>query len=486
MDRSTRRWLLVGVAALGMGLAGTYQFVWSSLSGAVGARFPATSGAELGTVFTLFAISQTLAQFPAGRVRDRYGPRNVLLVAAVCLFCGYAGVGLAPSFPLVAVAYTLGGVGAGITYTVAVNTPVKWIPEDGRRGLGTGLVTMAYSGTSVLFIPLLRGSLDDAFTTTLLALGGVAGVGGLLGAWLIRDPDRVARTTDGGADEVDPDGNASAGDGADTDSDADSAATPEGVGWRTAISTWQFWVLYGVFAAVNGVGLMLVGQSIGYTTALGLSESVATTVASAIALADGAGVLVVSGLSDRFGGERTVGASLVVCGCALAGSVVVGSQGLAVPFVVLVAATAFFRSPAFGIFPTLVAEYYGTARSSENYAAVYSAKIPASVGGGTVAGALVVTIGWSRSFFPRRGPARAGRRRGVPPPPGLVRVGGGTDDGDRRQRLTPSGPSLIAAEPDVAFRPRPIRAVSLSRRSRPVRRRRRRRRSRRRRRPPRA
>jgi OFA family oxalate/formate antiporter-like MFS transporter len=53
----------------------------------------------------------------------------------------------------------------------------------------------------------------------------------------------------------------------------------------------------------------------------------------------------------------------------------------------------------FGIFPTLVAEYYGTARSSENYAAVYTAKIPGGVVGGTVAGALVVTLGWSRSFY---------------------------------------------------------------------------------------
>jgi OFA family oxalate/formate antiporter-like MFS transporter len=158
-------------------------------------------------------------------------------------------------------------------------------------------------------------------------------------------------------------------------------------------------VLYGVMVAVNGVGLMLVGQSVGYATGLGLSATVATTVASVIALADGAGVLVVSGLSDRFGGERTVGVSLFLCGCALAGSVVVGARGLATPFVVLVAAAAFFRSPVFGIFPTLVADYYGAARSSENYAALYSAKIPGGVVGGTVAGALVVSLGWSTAFL---------------------------------------------------------------------------------------
>ena len=397
MAHLSRRWLLVGVAAVVMGVSGTYQFVWSSLSGAVGARFPATSPAALGTVFTLFVVAQTLAQFPAGRIRDRYGPRNVLLVAAVLLAVGYVGIGLAGSFPAVAVAYTLGGVGSGITYTVAVNTPVKWVPEGGRRGLATGLVTMAYSGTSVLFIPVLRGSLDDSFTAALLALGGVVGVGGLLGAWVLRDPSGAAaaagidRDTDPGEDGVTATGESPPGAGA-------STAAEAGVGWRTAVRTWQFWVLYGVLTAVSGVGLMLVGQSVGFTTGLGLSAATATTVASAVALGDAAGVLVVSALSDRLGGERTVGASLVLCGCALVASVAAGSHGLEAAFVVLVAAAAFFRSPVFGIFPTLVADYYGTARSSENYATLYTAKLPGGVVGGTVTGALIAALGWSRSF----------------------------------------------------------------------------------------
>jgi OFA family oxalate/formate antiporter-like MFS transporter len=404
MRRSYHRWLLVAVAAVLMGAAGTYQFVWSSVSGAVAGRYPAVSDPALGTVFTLFIVTQTLAQFPAGRVRDRYGPRNVLLVAAGCLFVGYTGVGLAPSFPVVAVAYALGGVGSGIAYTVAVNTPVKWLPEDGRRGLATGLVTMAYGGTSVLFIPLLRGSIGDAFTTTLVAAGGVVGVGGLLGAWLLRDPDDVTAEADdldeqverGGSDDSRPADSEEAAD--DVPPSADRS-TEDAVGWRTAARTWQFWTLYAVLIAVNGVGLMLVGQSVGYTTGLGLSATVATTVASAIALADGAGVLIVSGLSDRFGGERTAGASLVAAGCALAGSVVVGSRGLATPFVLFVGATAFLRSPVFGVFPTLVADYYGAARSSENYAVLYSAKLPGGVVGGTVAGALVAVLGWSPSFL---------------------------------------------------------------------------------------
>jgi OFA family oxalate/formate antiporter-like MFS transporter len=402
-----RRWLVVAVAAVVMGMAGSYQFVWSSLSGAVAGRFPGVSAPALGTVFTLFVVAQTLAQFPAGRVRDRHGPRNVLLVAAGCLFAGYAGVGFAPSFVLVAAAYTVGGLGSGIAYTVAVNTPVKWIPEDGRRGLATGLVAMSYSVTSALFIPFLRGSLDGRFALTLFALGCVVGVGGLLGAWRLSDPtdgDDATPNADAptDTDAADDPRAETADDPSDDTVDApaaDDAASTDAVGWRTAVRTWQFWVLYGVLTAVHGVGLMLVGQSVGFATGLGLSAGIGTTVASAVALADGVGVLVVSGLSDRFGGERTVGVSLVCCGCALAGSVLVGARGLATPFVVLVAAAAFFRSPVFGIFPTIVADYYGAERSSENYAAVYSAKIPGGVAGGTVAGAVVVALGWSGSFL---------------------------------------------------------------------------------------
>lgn len=388
--RGATRWILVAVAAGVMGAAGTYQFVWTTLSGAVGEQIGALP-AQLGTVFTLYVAGQTLVQFPAGSVRDRIGPRPVLLASGLCMFAGFAGLATLRSYPLVAAAYGVGGAGSGMAYTVAVNTPVKWFTD--RRGLATGLVTGAFGAASVVVIPLVQSRVETSYTATLLTLATAVGLMGLLAAGVVRDPPTASDGGDETAGTADRTGSNPGSD------QPVSIADEPSVGWRSAVRTWQFWTVYAVLFVTNGVGLMLIGRSVAFTNALGLGEGAATTVASAIALADAVGIVTMSGLSDRFGGEQTVGVSLLLCGCALAGAVFVGGRGLALPFVVLVGATAFFRSPVFAIVPALVGEYYGRARSSENYALAYTAKVPGGVFGGTVAGAMVVRLGWSASFY---------------------------------------------------------------------------------------
>ncbi len=149
---------------------------------------------------------------------------------------------------------------------------------------------------------------------------------------------------------------------------------------------------------VNGVGLMLIGKVVAYADTLGLPGAVATAGASVVAFADAAGIVTVGGLSDRYGRVRTLSVSLVCAGLALLAATVAGDAGAAWPFAALVGLAALFRSPTFAIFPTLVGEYYGAARSSENYALLYTGKVWGSVFGGTVASLLVVSVGWTNSF----------------------------------------------------------------------------------------
>jgi OFA family oxalate/formate antiporter-like MFS transporter len=377
------RWWLVVAGVLVMGAAGTYQFVWSSVRGAVGAQVGAGE-ATLGTLFTLLIAGQTLAQFPAGWVRDRYGPRLPLVAGAVLLAAGYAGLAVAGSPLGAGLAVVAGGCGAGVAYTVAVNTPVKWF--DRRRGLATGLVTMAYGGFSVLLIPAVQTGALGGVVRTLLALAAVVGVAGAVGVAVLRDPRP---------------GNATGGDDAPSGEQADGGAPgePPGYGWREAARTWQFWALYAAFAVINGVGLMLIGTSVAFAEALGFPTAAATATASVVALADSGGVLAGGLAADRIGETRTVGGSLLLSGAGVAGAVALGGTGATLAFVAVVGTAAFFRSPVFAAFPSLVARYYGRARSSENYAALYSAKVPGAVFGGTVTSLLIARLGWERSFL---------------------------------------------------------------------------------------
>jgi len=376
-DRSELRfsgWELVIAAALALGAAGIYQFGWSSIRLPLGGRLSAPESA-LGTVFTLFVVFQTLGQFPAGWVRDRYGPRPPLVAGAFCLTGGFVALAVARSLQAAYLGYALGGLGVSAIYTVAVNTPVKWFHE--RRGLATGIVAMSFGGFSFLLIPPLRRGMTTAFEPTLLVVAVAVGATALLAALVLRDPP--SPDVDGEQTAAD------AEDGADT--------------WREAVRTWQFWLLYLVFVASNGVGLLIIGKIVSFASALSLPAAAGTAAASAVALSEAGGTVIGGSLSDRLGRRRTVAGSLVLCGVSLAGAVVAGDAGLATGFVVLVGAAAFFRTPMFAVFPNIVADYYGRRYSSENYAVLYTGKLFGGVFAGTVASTLVLVIGWSASFL---------------------------------------------------------------------------------------
>ena len=396
---SFSRWWLVAAAALAMGVGGIYQFAWSSIRGPLGTQVGATETA-LGTVFTVFVVFQTVSQFPAGWVRDRYGPRWPLALAAVLLAVGYVGTATAGSVALVYLAYGVGGVGAGIVYTVAMNTPVKWFTD--RRGLATGVVGFAYGGVSFLLIPAIRPGIVEFFDVTLFVLAGGSVLAVVVAVFVLRDPpglragdDEDAHGESGERGDASGDREGTSGEESRVDEGTDA---DRGYTWRETIRTWQFWLLYAVFVVVNGVGLMLIDKAVAYADQFELAPAVATAGASAIAIADAGGVLGGGWLSDRFGAVRTAAGSLVLCGLALGGSVFAGAGGVGIAFAVLVAAAAGFRSPVFAIFPGLVGTYYGESNSSTNYALLYTSKLWGGVFGGTVASGLVVSLGWSETF----------------------------------------------------------------------------------------
>ncbi|MFT4891173.1 MAG: OFA family oxalate/formate antiporter-like MFS transporter [Halobacteriales archaeon] len=387
------RWWLILAAAGMMAVVGPYQYVWSSIREPV-SRAVGVESAALSTVFTLFVIFQAGSQFPVGWWRDRHGPRTLSLVAAALAGGGYFGLAFATEIWQIYLLYSLGAIGVGIVYTIAVNTALKWFPD--RRGLTSGLGTMAFAGGSAALVPYVRANATVAgYTRVLRVMGGLIFVVLVAGAILLRDPPDDWRQ-DGDGER---DGN---GDG--REDDADEAAASDGglarrqYTWREMLRTWQFWLMYAMFVGVSGAGLMLTGKVVAYADHLGLAALIATASASLLPLAGGVGRLVLGEVSDRVDRENAMAGAFSLCGLGLFAVVFFGIRGASTAFVVAVVVATFFWSPQYTLFPSVVGDYYGEAHSSANYALLYSGKMWGGVFGGTVTGALATSIGWSTTF----------------------------------------------------------------------------------------
>ena len=378
------RWWQVAAAALMMGLVSPYQYVWSSietpLAESLGVSLPA-----IGLVFTVFVVIQAGSQFPVGWWRDRRGPRRLTLVAGLLAGGGYVGLAYATAVWQLYLLYALGALGVGVVYTVAVNTAIKWFPD--RRGLTTGAGTMAFAGGSALFVPYVRANATVAgYPDVLRNMGLLIGVGIVVGALVLRDPpadwleDADAATT-GRDDGTAPDG-----------------GTTRQFTWRETVRTRQFWLMYAMFVAGSGAGLMLTAKIVSFADHHELGATIATVSATLLPLASGVGRLVVGELSDRVSRERAMAVSLATSGTGVAAVVWLARAGNRWAFVAAVVVAVFFWSPQYALFPSLVGDYYGPRHSSANYALLYSAKIWGGVFGGVVVGVLVTLVGWDLAF----------------------------------------------------------------------------------------
>jgi OFA family oxalate/formate antiporter-like MFS transporter len=381
------RWWQIAAAALMMGLVSPYQYVWSSieqpLADSLGISLPA-----IGLVFTVFIVIQAGSQFPVGWWRDRRGPRRLTLVAGLLASGGYVGLAYATTVWQLYLLYALGALGVGIVYTVAVNTAIKWFPD--RRGLTTGAGTMAFAGGSALFVPYVRANATAAgYPDVLRNMGLLIGAGIVVGALVLRDPpaDWIAEV-----DRTTPDSR-------DVHDTADDASPPaRQFTWRETVHTWQFWLMYAMFVAGSGTGLMLVAKIVSFADHHELGATIATVSATLLPLASGVGRLVVGELSDRSVRERAMAVTLAVSGVGVAAVIWLARAGNRWAFVGAVVVAVFFWSPQYALFPSLVGDYYGSRHSSANYALLYSGKMWGGVFGGVVVGWLVTWVGWDLAF----------------------------------------------------------------------------------------
>jgi OFA family oxalate/formate antiporter-like MFS transporter len=372
---------VVGAAAFfAMAATSPFEYAWSSMSGYIGANY-GWSHEDIGWLFTLFVIFQSIGALPGGVLRDRYGPRWTTAISGLFLGLGIFALTLGPSYALVLTLWCVGSFFTGFVYNNAVTTGNKWFPD--RRGLMTGIIAGAFSWGSLPFIFPIRAIPHDAppavFFHVIYIMAGTLGGVTVIAALLLKDPP---------------------------------------VGWRPAgwvptatvmrrpsdhqytvgeaLQTWQMWVLIISFVLISSAGLAGISKMVQYSNSFKFAATAATAAAGGIAIANGFGKLILGALSERFGAENMMIFSYTLCGLLLFLSIYAGLTHRELLFVCAAISAIFFWASLFSLFPIAIGHYYGEAAAGGNYGVLYAiAKGSGGLYGGILSTVLITQYGFS-------------------------------------------------------------------------------------------
>lgn len=372
------RYVVAAAAFLAMAATSPFEYAWSSMSGHIGANY-GWSHEDIGWLFTLFVIFQSIGALPGGMLRDRFGPRWTTVFSGLFLGLGIFALSLGPSYVLVLTLWCIGSFFTGFVYNNAVTTGNKWFPD--RRGLMTGLIAGAFSWGSLPFIFPIRAIPHDAppvvFFDVIYIMAGILGGVTVIAALFLKDPPAGWRPA-GGVPMA--------------------TARPSEHQYTVgeALRTWQMWVLIISFVLISGAGLAGISKIVQYSNSFNFAATAATAAAGGIAIANGFGKLILGALSERFGAEKMMIFSYTLCGLLLLLSIYAGLTHRELLFVCAAITAIFFWASLFSLFPIAIGHYYGEAAAGGNYGVLYAiAKGSGGLYGGILSTMLITQHGFS-------------------------------------------------------------------------------------------
>src|SRR5258706_1238367 len=374
------RWFQLGASVIAMIMIANLQYAWTlfvqPMQQATGWKL-----SDIQWAFTLFILFQTWVQPLQGWLIDRMGPRLFTTIAGVLCGIGWGGLGMVTSLPMLYTLYVLAGIGAALVYGGAMGSALKWITD--RRGIAAGIIAGAFGGCSALFIPFIAWAIrTQGYRSAFLWTGIFQGTIILIVAQFLRHPPREAQTLVA----------------------ARPAAAGSQLGTRhfttgEMLRTPQFYFLYVMFVMMATGGLLVTANAGPMAKTWGISAAALTLATSLNALANGASRIFWGWISDKTGRELAMGVAFLLQAGALMLLLTLGRYSGTLFAVTLV--LAFFTwGEAFSLFPSLLADYYGSRHTTSNYGVLYSAKGVASIIGGGVAAMLYEQFGsWDACFY---------------------------------------------------------------------------------------
>ncbi len=348
---------VVTLAGLGVNLILGVLYAWGVISAALIDQL-GWSATMTQIPYMVACAVFALSMIPGGRFQDLYGPRPVIMAAAVFAGAGFilAGLALTPVGLTIFFGIVF-GIGMGLGYAAPTPAAVKWFGPT-HRGLISGIVVSGFGLAPLYIAPLTSWMLNHyTLSQTFIFFGAGFFVLIMLLSTLIRNPPAEWMTVPVNSKELN-----------------EAAARPvkrwkTEYDWNEAFRTGSFKRLWIMFCFGTFAGLLIIGQlsKIGFEQA---SVANAYFLVGTYAVFNSTGRILCGVLSDRFGRMRTMFTMflLQVLTYAIFAQLVTPLELAAG-----VAVVGFTFGGMLSLFPATTADYFGMKHFGVNYGMMLTA-----------------------------------------------------------------------------------------------------------------
>lgn len=349
-------------AGVGINLALGILYTWSVIAAGLPEKW---TQSDKSWPYAVACLVFCLVMVPAGRMQDKLGPRLVASVGGILV-----GMGMVlASFITTPMGYILGfgvlaGAGIGFGYASATPPAVKWFPPA-KTGMIAGIVVSGFGLASVYAAPLARWLTVTYGLETMMRVLGMAFVVVVVGlAQLLKPPHRVQQfiLRLGKAGEM---------------RQQDEAPTPakkkEDFLPSEILRTWQFWLVWFMYACGAGAGLMVISVA----KNIGKAQAVGVMLVVALAIGNGAGRIIAGIISDKLGRKLTLFIFFVLQAILVFLLSLAGNEGSVLGTAATLAVLTGLVGASYGsnltLFPSITKDFYGLKNFGMNYGLVFTA-----------------------------------------------------------------------------------------------------------------
>lgn len=351
MNKQKNRYLLLIAAAI-VNFSFGSAYIWSVFQPEAMERFNLAS-ASASRPFNVFMAFFVLGNISGGKLQQKIGTRFTILGGSFLMCLGFLLTAYIPTDMgfLISITYgIMGGTGAGAAYNALIAGTQKWFPD--KRGMVTGIIICTVGAPGLIMTPILNTYITKFGFTVAMEIVAIIyfvicfGLG-----WIITSPPEGYMS-----DYVAPTKN----------SIAKPTRATKNFTTQEMLHTRQYYLVTAamLLAVIAYFLINPMMKSLGMER--GLSEAVAITGIMVSSILNVCGRLIAPWVSDKLGRKQMLIILFTISMCSVIS--LIFAQGFL--FLILVAFISFSYGGFFGIFPVIVAEYFGSQYSGMNYGMV--------------------------------------------------------------------------------------------------------------------